>query len=108
MDASEYSSTGTYSSRLCTLYICFELFRSCVRIVTSNRAGMGKSLYIKRLREALETQTSVQPLEVVVPLHGPVVTADTVVKALEKHFGKHTATIFHIDIAPSVSEVAYM
>ena len=81
---------------------CYEPCRSCVRIVTSDRAGMGKSLYIKRLREALETQSSVQPLKVVVPMHGPVVTADTVMKALEKHFGKESATIFHLDIAPSV------
>ena len=77
--------------------------RSSVRVVTSNRAGMGKSLYIKRLREALETQTSRQPLEVVVPIHGPVVTQDTVVKALIEHFGNTQATIFHLDIAPNVS-----
>ena len=83
--------------------VCFyESCRSCVRIVTSDRAGMGKSLCIKRLREALETQSSIQPLKVVVPMHGPVVTADTVMKALEKHFGKESATIFHLDIAPSV------
>ena len=69
---------------------------------------MGKSLYIQRLKEKLETRTSVQPLEVVVPIHGPVVTADTVVKALEKHFGKEDATIFHIDIAPSVCNKLYI
>ena len=74
-----------------------------MRIVTSDRAGMGKSLYIMRLREELETLTSVQPLEVVVPIHGSVVTVDTVMKVLEKQFGKKSATIFHIDIAPSVS-----
>ena len=76
--------------------------RSCVRVVTSTRAGMGKSLYIKRLREALETQTSCQPVEVVVPIHGPVVTADTVVETLIHHFGNTRATIFHLDIAPNV------
>ena len=63
---------------------------------------MGKSLYIKRLREALESQTRRPPLEVVVPIHGPVVTADTVVEALIEHFGNTQATIFHLDIAPSV------
>ena len=63
---------------------------------------MGKSLYIKRLKEALETQTSRPPLEVVVPVHGPVVTADTVVVALLEHFGNTRATIFHLDIAPNV------
>ena len=74
-------------------------------MVTATRAGMGKSLYIQRLKEKLETQTSVQPLEVVVPIHGPVVTADTVVHALEKHLGTATATIFHIDIAPNVGDI---
>ena len=69
---------------------------------------MGKSLYIKRLKEKLETQTSVQPLEVVVPIHGPVVTADTVVKSLEKYLGTASATIFHIDIAPNVGDIMYM
>ena len=63
---------------------------------------MGKSLYIKRLREALETQTRCQPVEVVIPIHGPVVTADTVVDALIQHFGNTRATIFHLDIAPNV------
>ena len=63
---------------------------------------MGKSLYIKRLREKLETQTSCKPVEVVVPIHGPVVTPDTVVRALTHHFGNSRATIFHLDIAPNV------
>ena len=69
---------------------------------------MGKSLYIKRLKEKLETQTSVRPLEVVVPIHGPMVTADTVVNALENHFETASATIFHIDIAPNVGAIMYM
>ena len=63
---------------------------------------MGKSLYIKRLREALETNTRCRPVEVVVPIHGPIVTADTVVEALMEYFGNTQATIFHLDIAPNV------
>ena len=76
--------------------------RSSVRVVTSNRAGMGKSLYIKRLREALERKTRCRPVEVVVPIHGPVVTADSVVEALIQHFGNTQSTIFHLDISPNV------
>ena len=64
---------------------------------------MGKSLYIKRLREALMTVRSQGPHEVVVSIHGPLVTADTVVKALREHIGNTQATIFHLDIAPNVS-----
>ena len=63
---------------------------------------MGKSLYIEHLKEKLETQISCRPVEVVVPIHGPVVTADTVVEALMEHFGNTRATIFHLDIAPNV------
>ena len=76
-----------------------------MRVVTSTRAGMGKSLYIQRLREALERQTKDEPVEVVVPIHGPVVTADTVMEALINEIGNTRATIFHLDIAPNVSNI---
>ena len=64
---------------------------------------MGKSLYIKRLREALMTVNCQGPHELMVPIHGPLVTADTVVKALREHTDNAQATIVHLDIAPSVS-----
>ena len=38
----------------------------------------------------------------IVPIHGPVVTADTVVGALKEHIGKSRPIIFHLDIAPNV------
>ena len=82
--------------------LCVPVGRSSVRVVTSNRAGMGKSLCIKRLREALKTQISHESVEVVVPIHGPVVTADTVVETLMDQFGNARATIFHLDVAPNV------
>ena len=63
---------------------------------------MGKSLYIKRHREALKAATTHGPREVIVPIHGPVVTADTVVGALKEHIGKSRPIIFHLDIAPNV------
>ena len=101
-----------------------------MRIVSSQRAGMGKSLYIKRRSEALKAVTTndlhgeVQEMcdpdvdefmaqesettsddsyEVIVPIHGPVVTADTVLGALKKHIGMSRPIIFHLDIAPNVS-----
>ena len=76
-----------------------------MRVVTSNRAGMGKSLYIKHLREELEKKTACQPLEVVVPIHGPVVTTDSVVEFLMDHIGNRRATLFHLDISPNVCNV---
>ena len=42
--------------------------RSCVRVVTSERAGMGKSLYIHRLTEDLMTKICVGPHKVIIPI----------------------------------------
>ena len=83
--------------------VCFFLHRSYVRVVTSHRAGMGKSLYIQRCREALKSVTTDGPHEVIVPIHGPTVTPDTVVGALKPHVGMSHPVIFHLDIAPNVS-----
>ena len=77
-----------------------------MRVVTSSRAGMGKSLYIQRRKEALKSVTTDGPHEVIVPIHGPMVTPDTVVGALKPHMGKSHPVIFHLDIAPNVSSTA--
>ena len=75
-----------------------------MRVVTSQRAGMGKSLYIKRRTEdLLKSVTTDEPHEVIVPIHGPTVTSDTVVGALMPHIEKNFSIIFHLDIAPNVS-----
>ena len=77
-------------------------FRSNVRVVTSERAGMGKSLCICRMKELLASKTSVGPHEIIIPIHGPKVTTDTIVEALKGEFSNTRATIFHLDISPSV------
>ena len=76
---------------------------SSVRIVSSTRAGMGKSLYIKRLKEKLMDSTGNDSCEVIVPLHGPKVNADILVEALSHHFHLADAAIFHIDVSENVS-----
>lgn len=83
--------------------------RSCVRVVTSTRAGMGKSLYIKRRREALaEITTDCEScLHLIIPLHGPLVTADSVIEALKEYIGHNKAIIFHLDIASNVGNLIY-
>ena len=70
---------------------------------------MGKSLYIQRLKEELENKTDQKgPHHIIIPVHGPKVTFDTIVQALKQPFEKMTdqdsrqAIIFHIDISPSV------
>lgn len=76
---------------------------SCVRIVTSERSGMGKSLYVKRLAENLQTNLGQSDVLVTIPLHGPVVTPDTVLELFKDHLKKANCCIYHIDIAPNVS-----
>lgn len=78
---------------------------SCVRIVTSERSGMGKSLYVQRLAENLRSNLGRSDhVHVTIPIHGPVVTPDTVLDLFIEHFKKPVCCIYHIDIAPSVSD----
>ena len=82
--------------------------RSYVRVVKSERAGMGKSLYIQRLKEELVTKTDQGPHRVIIPVHGPKITFDSIVQALKHPFEETTdqdcgqAIIFHLDISPIV------
>jgi len=66
---------------------------------------MGKSLYIQRLTEDLMTTTTVGPHEIIIPIHGPKVTPDTIVNTLMNHCDNSHATIFHLDISPNVRPI---
>jgi hypothetical protein len=68
---------------------------------------MGKSLYIHRMAEQLKmvTKAEVTDCEVVIPIHGPVVTPDVVLKFLKDHYRENKCMIYHFDIAPSVRAV---
>ncbi len=84
------------------------IFSSCARIVTSDRSGMGKSLYIQRLANELgrrKRRKSPAVVHVTIPLHGPVVTPDTLLELFQQHLERPTCCIYHIDIAPSVSNM---
>ena len=74
-------------------------------MVASSVSGMGKSLYVRRLAQKLHMQCPINTEHVIVPIHGPVVNADTVVASLCNHPTNHlrTAQIIHFDIASSVS-----
>ena len=65
---------------------------------------MGKSLYVKRLGERLEQKRlgSMDSNVVTIPLHGPKVDNDILMKLLEGHMNRSSTSIYHIDIAPSV------
>jgi len=65
---------------------------------------MGKSLYVKRLGEKLEQKRlgSADCNVVTIPLHGPVVDNDILMKLLEGHMNRNSISIYHVDVAPSV------
>ena len=81
-------------------------FRSCVRVVSSTRAGMGKTLFITRMAEKL--QSIVPTGHINIPVHGPVVTVDTVMQSLVSHHNGTDCIILHFDISPSVFEYPIM
>ena len=87
------------------LFVCFYMNRSTVRVVASNASGMGKSLYVKRLAQKLQKQCQIKSQHIIVPIHGPVVNADTVMASLNNCTTNQvlTAQIIHFDIASSVS-----
>ncbi|XP_065899482.1 E3 ubiquitin-protein ligase rnf213-alpha-like isoform X2 [Dysidea avara] len=83
--------------------------KCCARIVRSERSGMGKSLYISRIEEALQRKLDMStehPIRITIPIHGPDVDFDVVMTCLQDHLSNIDPTnplpqIFHFDIAPS-------
>ena len=73
-------------------------------MVVSEQTGMGKSLYIRKMAEQLKTVTKAEfaDCQVIIPIHGPIVTSDVVLKFLKEHYRKDKCMIYHFDIAPSV------
>ncbi|KAM6119107.1 E3 ubiquitin-protein ligase RNF213 [Phoenicopterus ruber ruber] len=78
----------------------------CVGIVSSKRAGVGKSLYVKRLHERLqEEQRDYTNLLKTIRLIEPEVDEDKVLKSLLPFLNRKHQTepmIFHFDITSSV------
>jgi len=72
---------------------------------------MGKSLYVSRLEKKLEKNYKEEvkfPLRIIIPIHGPNVDLDAVLRHLQDHMTNvdpinPPAQILHFDIAPSVS-----
>ena len=64
----------------------------------SKRGGVGKSLYIQRIAEMFPGKRYI-----IIPIHGPEVSPDVLIKLLGENFIGDISEIFHIDIAPSVS-----
>ena len=89
-----------------------------VRVVSSERAGCGKSLVVRRLSESLvqlgnndevlsylrDMEADV-PLCISVPIYGPAVDQCAVVESLLPHMfvpDLPLSRIFHLDVHPSV------
>ena len=63
---------------------------------------MGKSLFISRMAAQLRELKGEEKVILTIPIHGPHVTTDSVMKCLEPHQDNSHSTIIHFDIAPSV------
>ena len=77
-----------------------------MKVVTSEKPGMGKSLHIKKLAKELKPDE----LYCVVPIHGPKVDVDTIVELLKPYTPSYQSPVFqimHIDIDSEVSSMIY-
>lgn len=88
--------------------------RLCVRVVSSSRGGLGKSLFVGRLTDQLTklvnndmvlSRCPSTSLHVTVPLHGNSTDSSMLVDSLLPHGVKANvplSRVFHLDVAPSV------
>ncbi|GCB69384.1 hypothetical protein scyTo_0001043 [Scyliorhinus torazame] len=81
--------------------------RMFVRIISSKRAGVGKSLYVKRLHETLKEQTRKGNLLKTIRLIEPRIDENKVLQtvlSLMKSSNEKEPMIFHFDITSSVQK----
>ncbi|XP_067914752.1 E3 ubiquitin-protein ligase rnf213-alpha [Heterodontus francisci] len=81
--------------------------RMFVRIISSKRAGVGKSLYVKRLHETLKKQTRKDNLLKTIRLIEPRVDENKVLQTVLsfiKSANENEPMIFHFDITSSVQK----
>lgn len=63
---------------------------------------MGKTLFVTRMKEKLEAVIPGKNPLITIPVHGPVVTKDSIMEFLVPHEDICDCTILHFDISPSV------
>ncbi|XP_029944702.1 E3 ubiquitin-protein ligase rnf213-alpha-like [Salarias fasciatus] len=78
--------------------------RLCVGIISSKRAGVGKSLYIKRLYEKLKSSTTKPSAKKCIRLIEPCVDENTIVQSLLERSKGEELTMFHFDVMSSVQK----
>ena len=84
------------------------MFSSRVRVVISTQSGVGKSLYIRKMKDKLmkllkQKEKHSSKAIITVPLHGPVVTSDEVLSMLLEDETDLKSCIVHLDIPQRVS-----
>ncbi|XP_062293931.1 E3 ubiquitin-protein ligase rnf213-alpha isoform X2 [Scomber scombrus] len=78
--------------------------RLCVGVVSSKRAGVGKSLYIERLYEKLKQSTKKPSMMKRIRLIEPNVDEDAILQSLLNTPRKGKLTMFHFDVTSSVQK----
>ncbi|XP_040012185.1 E3 ubiquitin-protein ligase rnf213-alpha isoform X2 [Xiphias gladius] len=78
--------------------------RLCVGVVSSKRAGVGKSLYIKRLYEKLRHSTKKQSMMKCIRLIEPNVDENVILQSLLDTPKRKELTMFHFDVTSSVQK----
>ena len=70
--------------------------------MSSTRAGMGKTLFITRMAEKLQSVVVGDNVHITIPIHGPQVTTDSIMQYLVNGQNNSHQMILHFDISPSV------
>ena len=91
------------------------IHRLCVRVVSSDRGGLGKTLFVRRLTDQLRNlvnnnmvmshSLSTSSLHVTVPLHGHSTDSSMLLDSLLPHEVRANVPpfrVFHLDVSPSV------
>ncbi|XP_034566958.1 E3 ubiquitin-protein ligase rnf213-alpha [Notolabrus celidotus] len=78
--------------------------RLCVGVVSSQRAGVGKSLYIKRLYEKLKLSTKKSTMLKCIRLIEPYVDENVILQSLMNTSERKELMVFHFDITSSVQK----
>ncbi|XP_061703162.1 E3 ubiquitin-protein ligase rnf213-alpha isoform X2 [Syngnathoides biaculeatus] len=90
--ADQYSAAAVFKDRL------------CVGTVSSERAGVGKSLYIRRLYKKLKNSAEQRTKMRCIRLIEPSVDEDAILRTLLNGTKKKKLTVFHFDITSSVKK----
>lgn len=79
-------------------------YRSCVRVVSSECPGMGKSFFVQQVAQKITKTMGRTSSSCTIPIHGPEVTPDTLMDFLIQHLQDPYCSMYHLDIASSVSD----